>query len=71
MIRTDRHNHRPAVPDSDLAGAVKVLARAQQSMIWNRWRQAPRSGNRPQDHLLATKARREYSAGIEQAWHRA
>jgi transposase len=40
LVRTDRHNHRPAVPDSDLAQAVKVLARAHQSMIWNRRRQA-------------------------------
>jgi transposase len=40
LVRTDRHNHRPAVPDSDLAGAVRVLARAHQSMIWNRRRQA-------------------------------
>jgi transposase len=40
LVRTDRQNHRPAVPDSDLAQAVKVLARAHQSMIWNRRRQA-------------------------------
>jgi transposase len=40
LVRTDRHNHRPAAPDSDLARAVKVLARAHQSMIWNRRRQA-------------------------------
>lgn len=40
LVRTDRHNHRPAVPDSDLAQAVKVLARAHQTMIWNRRRQA-------------------------------
>ncbi len=40
LVRTDRHNHRPAAPDSDLAEAVKVLARAHQSMIWNRRRQA-------------------------------
>jgi transposase len=39
LVRTDRHNHRPAAPDSDLAEAVKVLARAHQSMIWNRRRQ--------------------------------
>jgi transposase len=39
LVRTDRHNHRPVVPDSDLAVAVKVLARAHQSMIWNRRRQ--------------------------------
>jgi transposase/transposase IS116/IS110/IS902 family protein len=40
LVRTDRHNHRPAAPDTDLAEAVKVLARAHQSMIWNRRRQA-------------------------------
>ena len=40
LVRTGRHNHRRAVPDSDLAEAVKVLARAHQSMIWNRRRQA-------------------------------
>jgi transposase len=40
LVRTDRHNHRPVVPDSDLAEAVRVLARAHQSMIWNRRRQA-------------------------------
>lgn len=28
LVRTDRHNHRPVLPDSDLAEAVKVLARA-------------------------------------------
>ena len=40
LVRTDRHNHRPVTPDSDLAGAIGVLARAHQSMIWNRRRQA-------------------------------
>jgi hypothetical protein len=40
MVRTDRHNHRPVAGDSDLAAAVKVLARAHQSMIWGRRRQA-------------------------------
>jgi transposase len=40
LVRTDRHNHRPVVPDSDLAEAIKVVARAHQSMIWNRRRQA-------------------------------
>jgi len=40
MVRTDRHNHRRVAGDSELAGAVKVLARAHQSMIWARRRQA-------------------------------
>src|ERR1700691_3137708 len=42
MVRTDRHNHRPAAGDSDLAEAVKVLARAHQSMIWSRRQHANR-----------------------------
>jgi hypothetical protein len=42
LVRTDRHNHRPAGGDSDLAGAVKVLARAHQSMIWSRRQHASR-----------------------------
>jgi hypothetical protein len=40
LVRTDRHNHRRVVLDSDLAEAIRVLARAHQSMIWNRRRQA-------------------------------
>jgi hypothetical protein len=40
LVRTDRHNHRPAAADSDLAEAAGVLARAHQSMIWSRRRQA-------------------------------
>ena len=40
LARTDAHNHRPVAGDSDLAEAVKVLARAHQSMIWTRRRQA-------------------------------
>ncbi len=39
MVRTDRHNHRPVATDSDAVQAVKVLARAHQSMIWSRARQ--------------------------------
>ena len=39
LARTDAHNHRPIAGDSELAEAVKVLARAHQSMIWTRQRQ--------------------------------
>jgi hypothetical protein len=39
MVRTDRHNHRSVAGDSELAEAIKVLARAHQSMIWSRGRQ--------------------------------
>jgi transposase len=39
LARTDAHNHRPLAGDSDLAEAVKVLARGHQSLIWTRQRQ--------------------------------
>ncbi len=39
LVRTDRHQHRPVAADSPLAEAVKVLARAHQSLIWTRQRQ--------------------------------
>ena len=39
LARTDAHNHRPIAGDSDLAEAVKVLARAHQGLIWTRQRQ--------------------------------
>jgi Transposase/Transposase IS116/IS110/IS902 family len=39
LARLDGHNHRPIAGDSDLAAAVKMLARAHHSMIWSRQRQ--------------------------------
>jgi transposase len=39
LARVDGHNHRPVAGDTDLAEAVKVLARAHQSLIWTRQRQ--------------------------------
>ena len=39
LVRTDRHQHRPVAADSTLAEAVKVLARAHQSLVWTRQRQ--------------------------------
>ena len=39
LARTDAHNHRRVAGDSELGEAIKVLARAQQSMIWTRQRQ--------------------------------
>jgi transposase len=38
LVRTDRHQHRPVAGDSELAEAVKVLARAHQGLIWSRQR---------------------------------
>jgi hypothetical protein len=38
MARTDRHQLRPIAADSELGEAVKVLARAHQTLIWERTR---------------------------------
>jgi transposase len=40
LVRTDRHNHRPLAGDSDEVGAIKVLARTHQALVWTRQRQA-------------------------------
>ncbi len=40
MVRTDRHRHRLVAADSDEVEALKVLARAHQSMVWSKGRQA-------------------------------
>src|SRR2546425_1645074 len=39
LVRTDRHLHRQVAGDSELAEAVKVLARGHQGLIWSRQRQ--------------------------------
>jgi hypothetical protein len=36
MVRTDAHQLRPVAGDSALAEGIKVVARAHQSMIWDR-----------------------------------
>src|SRR5919106_6189394 len=38
MVRTDRHQLRPVAGDSDLAEAVKVVARAHKTLLWERTR---------------------------------
>lgn len=38
IVRTDRHSHRPAVADSELLQAIKVLARGHQNLVWTRQR---------------------------------
>jgi len=55
MVRTDRHNHRPVAGDSEGVEAVKVLARAHQSMIWSKGRQT---------NLLRSTLREFYPAAL-------
>jgi len=38
VVRTDRHNHRPAMANSPLAEELKVLTRRHQDLIWERSR---------------------------------
>lgn len=39
IVRLDRAHHQPVAADSELAGAIKVLARVHQNLIWTRQRQ--------------------------------
>jgi hypothetical protein len=55
MVRTDRHNHRLMAGDSDEVEAIKVLARAHQSMVWSRGRQT---------NLLRSTLREFYPAAL-------
>jgi len=55
MVRTDRHNHRAVSADSETVQAVKVLARAHQSMIWSKGRQT---------NLLRSTLREFYPAAL-------
>ena len=56
LVRIDRHNHRLLAGDSEVADAVKVLARAHQSAIWSRQRQA---------NSLRSALREFYPAALE------
>jgi hypothetical protein len=42
VVRLDREHHRPIAGDSDLADAIKLVARAHQTAIWDRTRQVLR-----------------------------
>ncbi len=56
LVRTDRHNHRLIAGDSADAGAVKVLARAHQNLIWTRNRHT---------NTLRSALREYYPAALE------
>ena len=55
MVRTDRHNHRLVAGDSQGVEAIKVLARAHQTMVWSRGRQT---------NLLRSTLREFYPAAL-------
>ena len=45
MVRTDRHQLRPVAGDTELAEAIKVVARAHKTLIWERTRHVQRLRN--------------------------
>jgi transposase len=53
LVRTDRHNHRQVAGDSELAHATRVLARAHQSLIWDRTRHVNRLRHGLRDYFPA------------------
>jgi hypothetical protein len=55
MVRTDRHNHRLVAGDSQGVEAIKILARAHQTMVWSRGRQT---------NLLRSTLREFYLAAL-------
>jgi len=55
MVRTDRHNHRLVAGDSQEVEAIKILARAHQTMVWSRGRQT---------NLLRSTLREFYPAAL-------
>jgi transposase len=56
IVRTDRDHHRVLAGDSELAEAVKTVARTHQTMIWTRQRQA---------NQLRSMLREFYPAALE------
>jgi transposase len=56
LVRTDRHNHRSIVGDSADAEAIKMLARAHQSLIWERTRHTNRLRNALREYYPAALA---------------
>lgn len=56
LVRTDRHNHRQVAGDTAMAEAVKVLARAHQTLIW----ECTRATNR-----LRSSLREYFPAALE------
>ena len=63
MVRTDRHNHRLVAGDSEGVEAIKVLARAHQSMVWSRGRQTNLLRSTLPDAIYAPPCQTPYTSG--------
>ncbi len=56
LVRTDRHNHRQVAGDSALAEGIKILARAHQSLVWERNRTTNRLRSSLREYFPAALA---------------
>jgi transposase len=56
MVRTDSHQLRPVAGDSPAAQAVKVVARAHKTLIWERTRHVQRLRHQLRDFFPAALA---------------
>jgi hypothetical protein len=56
MVRTDSHQLRPAAGDSPGAGAVKLVARAHKTLIWDRTRAVQRLRHQLREYFPAALA---------------
>ena len=56
MVRTDSHQLRSVAGDSPDAGAVKVVARAHKTLIWERTRQVQRLRHQLREYFPAALA---------------
>jgi transposase len=55
MVRTDSHQLRPVAADSAAAGAVKVVARAHKTLIWERTRHTQRLRHALREYFPAAR----------------
>jgi transposase len=56
LVRTDRHNHRPLIGDSEAVEALQLLTRAHQRLVWERQRHANRLRNALREYYPAALA---------------
>src|SRR6202167_2491486 len=56
MVRTDAHQLRPAAGDTPGAAAIKVVARAHKTLIWERTRQVQRLRHQLREYFPAALA---------------
>jgi Transposase/Transposase IS116/IS110/IS902 family len=64
MVRTDAHQLRPVAGDSPLAEGIKVVARAHQSMVWERTRHMARLRSALREYFPAALAAYEELADL-------